>query len=89
MTSAPDRVLIVVDDEGNYYAVPEALIRQGRIPAEQQPALERALAGDDDDVAGFLFCTHCGHAVRRPEPAPRGGHFRPLAFARIEMGGRT
>ena len=96
MTSEPDRVLILIDDEGGYYAVPEALIRRGRIPAERRPALERAPAGDDDDdVAGFLFCPHCGHAVRSPAPAARGIRYRPLAvtrlaagFARMEMGGR-
>ena len=87
MTSEPERVLIIVDDEGTYYAVPEALIRQGRLPAEQRAAL----AADDhgaDDVAGFLFCAHCGHSVRTPEPAPTGRRYRALAVTRLEQGGR-
>ena len=89
MTSEPDRVLIIVDDEGTYYAVPEALIRQGRIPAARRPAL----AGDgdgEDDVAGFLFCAQCGHAVRAPAPAPTsaGRRYRALAVTRLEPGAR-
>ena len=61
-------------------AVPAAHLREGRIP-EEPP--------DEDDVAGFLFCTHCGHAVRPPGLAPRRGRYRPSAISRVEMSVHT
>ena len=86
-TAEPERVLLFADDAGGYYAVPEAVIRRGRIPAERLPALEGA--GVADDVAGFLFCTNCGHHLTPPPGAdPTDRRYRLLGPARLELGGR-
>ena len=46
-------ILVLRDQAGQYYLLPRTALDAARVPAEQAPALERALAGDD--TGGFLY----------------------------------
>jgi hypothetical protein len=51
MTNEQTGTLVLKDNAGNYFLVPQATLEQGRVPAEHTAELERLLA-DSDDVSG-------------------------------------
>lgn len=53
MTIEDQAAFILRDDEGAYYAIPLAALAHFRVPAEDAPALERAIDEASGDTAGF------------------------------------
>ena len=55
MTTTPKDMLLLKDEAGDYYVLPQELLKRGRVPAEQTAEAERAFAAAEaDDVAGHL-----------------------------------
>jgi len=55
MTTTPKDMLLLKDEAGDYYVLPQELLERGRVPAEQSVEAERVFAAAEaDDVAGHL-----------------------------------
>ena len=55
MTTTPKDMLLLKDEAGDYYVLPQELLERGRVPAEQTAEAERAFAAAEAvDVAGHL-----------------------------------
>ena len=54
MTNAQTTTLVFKNDAGSYFLLPQETLEQGRVPDEQQAAVERLIA-EADDVAGFGY----------------------------------
>ena len=50
MTSEMTELVVLMDQERNYYLVPRQVIEQARVPEEQRAAVEQELG---DDATGF------------------------------------
>jgi hypothetical protein len=61
--STENQALILRDREGNYYVIAPAELEAARVPADQQQALEQALA---DEVSGYID----NMILTRPWPYP-------------------
>jgi hypothetical protein len=57
MTDAQTGVLVLQDNAGEYYLLPQATLEQGRVPAEHKAEVERLLAEADADVSGYFVAT--------------------------------
>jgi hypothetical protein len=60
MAEAQTGTLVLRDDEGNYFLVPQETVEKGRVPAEQKAEIER-LIGEQEDVQGHIW-----HALFTP-----------------------
>ncbi|MGH2584381.1 MAG: hypothetical protein ACRDJE_05650 [Dehalococcoidia bacterium] len=68
MTTEQATVLVLKDQSGDYFLLPEALLEQGRVPAEHTVEVEQLIA-DSDDVSGHIIALAVNLALRRPDLA--------------------
>jgi len=54
MENTEQATLVIKDQEGEYYLLPQAALESGRVPAEHKAEVERLLA-ESHDVSGHLF----------------------------------
>ncbi|MGH2584153.1 MAG: hypothetical protein ACRDJE_04505 [Dehalococcoidia bacterium] len=53
MTNAETRTLVFKNEAGDYFLLPQEMLEQGRVPAEQTAEVERFIAEQaDEDVQG-------------------------------------
>jgi hypothetical protein len=56
MTDAQTGVLVLQDNAGEYYLLPQATLERGRVPAERRAEVERLVSETEgDDVAGHMI----------------------------------
>lgn len=53
MTTTRANVLVLKDQGGNYFLMPEELLEQGRVPAEHKAEVEQLV--NDADVSGHFL----------------------------------
>jgi hypothetical protein len=56
MTDAQSGTLVLQDNAGEYYLLPQAMLERGRVPAEHRADVERLVSErEGDDVAGHII----------------------------------
>ena len=73
MTTESSHVLVLRDEEGNYYRISREVLTANRVPEAEKPGLEAALS---DDTGGFLIPMSFVTA-RFPVSAQPSGQPRP------------
>ncbi|MGH2585459.1 MAG: hypothetical protein ACRDJE_11145 [Dehalococcoidia bacterium] len=66
MTNEQTVTVVLKDAAGSYFLVPQAVLEQGRVPAEHVAELEQAIAAggsDGDDVQGHLLAFFIGVGI--------------------------
>jgi hypothetical protein len=56
MTTANEKVLVLRDNDGNFYLLTEQAIQSARVPQEKMGEVQQALSGSD--TSGFYFNTN-------------------------------
>ena len=55
MTTTHKDMLVLKNEAGEYFVLPQELLERGRVPAAHTAEVERLIAtATDDDVAGYL-----------------------------------
>lgn len=67
MTEEAIEVLVLIDEQHNYYLIPRHILEQARARVDQQAAIDAALAGD---TAGYYL--RPGAAPRHDQPERAG-----------------
>ena len=54
MTNAPTSMLVLKNEAGDYFLIPQETVERSRVPAEHTAEVERLLAEADGDVSGYF-----------------------------------
>jgi hypothetical protein len=63
MTTTQANVLVLKDQSGNYFLVPEELLKQGRVPEEHKAEMEQLV--NDADVSGHFLAQYALYCIAR------------------------
>lgn len=84
MTSDGEQVLVLTDDEGNYYTITPELLQLARVGTDEHKAKIQELTAGRDDVSGYSFALTAttqfrpaGTFLRTENPYLRASYFAP------------